>query len=80
MSASRREERERPRMEKVRRRAGITSGAIRRYGHIPGCPGCEASGRGIRRDHNAECMKRIEGFMAQAGDSRIARYAKRVGA
>ena len=47
-------------------------------GATPGCPGCTAANRGLRRNHNDTCRRRMEGFMTKFGDARIDRYAKRV--
>ena len=49
-----------------RRRAGLTNDDIMTHGLTPGCPGCLAANRGIMRNHNDTCRRRIEGLMAQA--------------
>ena len=60
------------------RRAGIRREDVMEFGATPGCPGCTAANRGLRRNHNDTCRKRMEGFMANFGDVRIDMYAKRV--
>ena len=64
--------------EVVRRRAGIKKEDVMEFGGTPGCQGCLAANRGMRRNHNDTCRKRMEGFMAKYGDARIDRCAKRV--
>ena len=64
--------------EVVRRRAGIRKEDVMEFGATPGCPGCTAANRGLRRNHNDTCRKRMEGLMTRFGDVRIDRYAKRV--
>ena len=51
---------------------------LRKYGFTPRCPGCEAAGRIVRRDHNETRRKRMEGLMSQRGDAGIDWYAHRV--
>ena len=64
--------------EAIRRRAGIQKEGVMEFGGTPGCPGCTAANRGLRRNHKDACRKRMDGFMARFGDVRIERYAKRV--
>ena len=59
-------------------RAGIQKADVMDFGGNPGCPGCTAANRGMRRNHSDTCRKRMEGFMAKFGDIRIERYAQRV--
>ena len=49
--------------EVVRRRAGIRKEDVMEFGATPGCPGCTAANRGLRRNHNDTCRKRMEGKM-----------------
>ena len=46
--------------EVVRRRAGIRKEDVMEFGATPGCPGCTAANRGLRRNHNDMCRKRLE--------------------
>ena len=64
--------------EVVRIRAGTNNEDVMEFGGTPGCQGCLAANRGMRRNHNGACRKRMEGFMAKCGDVRIDRYAKRL--
>ena len=61
----------------VRRRLGIRKGDVESFGATPGCPGCMAAATGIRRDHTANCRKRMEGMLSNKGDLRVERYAQR---
>ena len=48
------------RREIIMRRSKITKEDVNNFGRTPGCHGCEAALKGLSRDHNEECRKRME--------------------
>ena len=56
----------------VRRNFRITKRILEKYGHTPGCIGCEAAlAGGARREHTDACCNRIESKMLEDPDEKV---------
>ena len=54
-------------------------GDLEEHGYTAGCPGCEASNRGLSHaKHSAACRARFENIMREKGDERIEMQEKRM--
>ena len=67
------------RAELLGRRVRIAKEDLLKFGHTQGCPGCVALNRGEpHKNHNEECMLRIEEELRRAGSKKMVEADRRL--